>query len=299
MANLEQQIRNLQDQMTVLMTELNGARGLIAGLEQQVNTGAGRPQVLEAEVQTVRAENQQLRADQVATSQVLAQGNGSVAAMTAMTDEVKKLTQGVTDLVKKKDSSGEKILVDVKGIGKPEVFRNNEGKFSGWARKVENFIVSIFGEEFRAVLEWSLTQDKEVTRADWDSVFGHSADDLDRVDNLEHKISQVYQALMSLTEEEGQDLVIGAGSGNGLEAWRKVNRRWDPLIAGRRQALLKAIISPHRCKLGDLYSSWERWEEQIRRYEKSKDEDGMTEKLSNSVKMTAFMGMLPLSLIHI
>ena len=230
-------------------------------------------------LQALMAENQQLKQSQL--------------SLTGVENQIKDLSENVKEMNKKKDSPHDLILVDIKGIGKPEIFKNEQSKFTGWSRKAENYIVSAFGEEFREVLEWALGHEQAITKADWDNVYGAGGDELDRVENLEHKISQVYQALMSLTEEETQDLVIGAGSGNGLEAWRKINRRWDPIIAGRRNALLKAIIGPSRSKIGDLISRWEKWEEQIRRFEKSKDADGHTEKLSNSVKMTAFQALLP------
>ena len=98
---------------------------------------------------------------------------------------------------------------------------------------------------------------------------------------LDAKAAQVYQVLMALTEDDSQDIVIGAGSGRGLEAWRKLSRRWDPIAAGRKRVLLKQIISPDRCKLEDLVGCWERWEEQIRRYEKRKDEAGARRKLDH------------------
>ena len=82
--------------------------------------------------------------------------------------------------------------------------------------------------------------------------YGAEADDVDRIMDLEKKVHQVYQTLMALTEDESQDIVIGAGSGNSLEAWRKLGRRWDPVVAGRKRALLKQIISPERCKLDQL-----------------------------------------------
>ena len=62
---------------------------------------------------------------------------------------------------------------------------------------------------------------------------GDEADEIVRIDDLTHKNHLVYQALMALTENESQDIVIGARPSNGLEAWKKSNRRWDPNVAGR------------------------------------------------------------------
>eukprot|EP00971_Amphidinium_carterae_P185199 3677763-Amphidinium_carterae.1 len=50
---------------------------------------------------------------------------------------------------------------------------------------------------------------------------------------------QLYTVLMSLTD---------AGAGEGLEAWRPLHRRWDPLTTGRARGL--PIVNYHtRCPL--------------------------------------------------
>ena len=122
---------------------------------------------------------------------------------------------------------------------------------------------------------------------------GDSADDADKIDDLTREIEQVYTALASLTEGESNDLVVGAGGGNGLEAWRKLGHRWDPAVAGRRRALLKAIINPPRASLNESVACWERWEEMIRRYERRKDSTGNRTKLDEETKMSAFEMLIP------
>jgi hypothetical protein len=124
--------------------------------------------------------------------------------------------------------------------------------------------------------------------------FGNLAEEeLDQVENLEHKTSQLYLALMSLTSEETNDLVIGAGAGNGAEAWRRVIKRWDPSISGRKNALLKQIISPPRCKAEELVGAWERWEEKIRKYEKRRTTSGERAQIASDILMAAFENLVP------
>ena len=187
-------------------------------------------------------------------------------------------------------------MVDIKGIGKPYTFNNKQDQFLTWVRRTENYIVGVFGEEFRPVLEWAMGCETEISEDDLDLAFGAGADDCDRVDDLHRKVNQVYQALHALTEDESQDIVIGAGSGRGAEAWRKLGWRWDPIVAGRKRTLLKAIIAPERCKLDELIGTWERWEEQVRRYEKRKDDKGQRLHIDQELKMTAFELLLPTDL---
>ena len=48
-------------------------------------------------------------------------------------------------------------LIDVKGLGKPPVFKNQMAmmaSFTGWLKNTSGFLVPAYGAEFRAVLEW-------------------------------------------------------------------------------------------------------------------------------------------------
>ena len=90
--------------------------------------------------------------------------------------------------------------------------------------------------------------------------------------------------------------MTGSGSGNGVEAWRKLVKRWDPVIAGRNPALLMAIISPSRCKIKDLTGVIDKWEASVRKYERRKDSSGNRLFLAGDLKMTAVESMLPAEL---
>ena len=71
------------------------------------------------------------------------------------------------------------------------------------------------------------------------------------VEDVEEETEQVHVALLALTESESFDMVLGAAP-SGLEALRRLVRRWDPLSAGKRRALVRQILVPDRCKLQDL-----------------------------------------------
>jgi len=263
-------MQDLIQRVTAMQAEIEQQRA-------QSAQAAERNRALENEVARLSRENQEIRGQR-----------GAAGAI-----ETGQLLQGMTQLMGEMRSvvrRGEPslLLVDAKGLGKPGSFSNEENKYVKWARSVENYIIGVYGEEFRQVLEWALGCDQEVTAEMRDLAFGEGADDADRIPDLDRKVQQVYQALMALTEDESQDVVIGAGSGNGLEAWRKLGRRWDPVVAGRKRALLKQIISPERCKLEQLVGCWERWEEQVRRYERRKDENGQRLRLDQETKMPAF-----------
>ena len=56
----------------------------------------------------------------------------------------------------------------------------------------------------------------------------------------------------TLVEGESFDILVGSGSGEGLEAWRRLHKGWDLLTTGRARGLLREILSPGRAKLVEL-----------------------------------------------
>ena len=265
----------------------------MATQQDQIQSMQSQMQSMQSQMQSMQMENAMLRQQVEATAIAATSSQQTLHLVGEQTKQMKELVQEVRSM---KKTSRETTLVDAKGLGKPLVFQNDQEKFTAWSRKTENYIVGIFGEEFRAVLEWAVGCEAEIHEVDWHAALGDEADEIDKIEDLNHKTHQVYQALMALTEDESQDIVIGAGAGNGLDAWRKLGRRWDPIVAGRKRALLKQIISPEKCKMEELIGVWERWEEQVRKYEKRKDEKGERLKLDTELKMTAFELLLPADL---
>ena len=238
-------------------------------------------------VQYLSAENDQLKQQ---SQQQVAFLNAALGTQQQMVDALSNLNETIK---KERDTTGRKVLVDSKGLGKPKVFDNNLDKFRPWSRGVENYVVGVVGPDFRNLMEWSAEAETPITKSDIESGFGAGADDLDRIEDVHHKCSQWFLALEALTEEESQDIVVGAGPENGPEAWRKLVKRWDPVVAGRNRTLLKTIIAPEPCKLEELTGVWEKWEASIRKYERRKDSSGDTLKISNDLKMAAFEQLLP------
>ena len=64
---------------------------------------------------------------------------------------------------------------------------------------------------------------------------------------------------LAVTESESFDIVLGAAP-SGLEALRRLVRRWDPL-SGKRRALLRQSLVP---ELQDHPAALEKWEELVR-----------------------------------
>ena len=148
--------------------------------------------------------------------------------------------------------------IDIKGLGKPTTFKNDDvqerrqqaddvqERFIEWLRKATGFVSAAYGASFRAVLEWAEDQEQPITPEDLEVQFGAEGAD-DYVDNIEGKDSQLHVALQSFTEGESFDIVLGA-TPHGVEALRRLIRRWDPASGGRRRVILRQIVQPERAK---------------------------------------------------
>ena len=72
----------------------------------------------------------------------------------------------------------------------------------------------------------------------------------------------MHAALMALTSCEANDMVAYSRK-NPLEAWRRLQKRYDPLTGGRNRNLVRAIISLGGCSLLECHAGIERWESSV------------------------------------
>ena len=114
------------------------------------------------------------------------------------------------------------------------------------------------------MIEWWEDQDNVITNEALDRQFGPIG--AERIEDVQEKSEQVHVALLSLTENESFDIVLGA-TPLGVEALRRLVRRWHPLSGGKRAALLRQILVSDQCKLKDLLAELKKLEELVRRGE--------------------------------
>ena len=74
---------------------------------------------------------------------------------------------------------------------------------------------------------------------------------------------------------------------NLLDAWRRLQRRYDPTTGGRKRNLLRTIISPGRCSLLELQAGIERWESYVSRFEKK-----LKDKLDDEIELTGLESLV-------
>ena len=81
-------------------------------------------------------------------------------------------------------------------------------------------------------------------------------------------LQQVRTALVALTSYEASDIVANSRK-NPLEAWRRLQKRYDLITGGRRRDLLRTIMYPGRCSLLELQAGIERLESYVSRREEA------------------------------
>ena len=86
---------------------------------------------------------------------------------------------------------------------------------------------------------------------------------------------------------EANDTVANSRK-NPLEAWRRLQERFDPTTGGRNRNLLRTTISPGRCSLLELQAVIERRESHVSRYEKE-----MKDKLDDEIKLAGLESLVP------
>ena len=165
--------------------------------------------------------------------------SAQVAAESGFVDVVRAINKLATAQVRKDTPS----LIDVKGFGRPKEFTGREEDFQQWSKKTEAFFVGVI-KESEMMLEWAAEKATEITTTAIDLEFLPTDTNEDRrVQNLKFVLQQMHTALMALTSYEANDIVANSRK-NPPEAWRRLQKRYDPTTGGRKQHFLRTIISP-------------------------------------------------------
>ena len=263
---------------------------LAAGLAESRN----REEQLRTRVEQLLTQQQQ---QQVVIQQQQQQLQGQASPQSVdggMGEAILQLTRSQQELVEAlKVKESRKInLVDTKGLSKPDRFSGSEEGFLYWRTRLEGFVTSIV-PELEDVMSWAEEQEFEITRAMVEAAWGDGGTE-GEIDELESWVNQLYSVLQTLCEKEAFTIVRSAGKNMGLEAWRKLVRRYDPSTGGRRRAMLKHILNPPKCgRVEDLSMALETWEEQLRQYESRKRADGTRHQVDEEIKIAILEHLCP------
>ena len=177
---------------------------------------------LQQQFATLAAQFQQYQGEAKAREQRLQQ-----QLLELQSQNLGQLVQVQTELVKSLSGRDRVQLVDNKGIRKPSSFNGTEASFLPWKTKLELFVCNVF-PDMAGALEWAEEHVGEITETSIQAAFGNAQLE-DHIPNVGEKQQQLYTVLQQLCDTgEAFDIVNNSGKGRGLEAWRRLNKRYDP-----------------------------------------------------------------------
>ena len=247
--------------------------------------------VNELKLQKQRASAAEAQVTQLRTEAQSAQEEMNVLKNSqAQTDVYEHVTEAVAKGFNQQQNK-RSIAVDKQGIGKPQMFDKESRKYLEWSGELVNYLCAVEGEGFRSLLE---------TVAEYEVAANLSEIDEDHFDNLQNPLGvvseQIYHLLVHVTKDESYELLTTSDSsikGNGLEAWRRLARRWDPAVAGRSRQLLRQITAPKKSNMSNALKKIRDWKSSVARYEKRKDNEGKNRLLSDDIRLSAFEALIP------
>ena len=177
-------------------------------------------------------------------------------------------------------------FIDV-NLGRPKEFSGKEEDFPQWSKKTESFFARVI-KESEMKLEWAAEQVTEITTELIDREFLPTATNQERgVQNLEFVLQQMHFTLTAVTSYEANDIVANSRK-NPLEAWRRLQKRYDPTTGGRKRNLLRTIVSPGRCSILELRTEIGRWESVVSQCVKM-----LKNKMNDEIKLVGLGALVP------
>ena len=158
---------------------------------------------------------------------------------------------------------------------------------------MEAFVQSVH-EDLDAPMTWAEEETVPISDAAIAAAFGEINLTEHTVPELHAKNQQLYAVLQTICEKEAFIIVRAAGKSNGLEAWRRLCKRYDPSIGGRRGALLGNVLNPSRVnKIEEFSAAVESWEEQVRQYKNRRKPEGTSPTLDEDIRVAILESICP------
>ena len=178
--------------------------------------------------------------------------------------------------------------IDNRALGKPQVYdpSNSKTSFQDWSDHIVTMCDGTMPGIYE-VMEWVVnTQPRMVL-----DIIGLKQR-FPHIDGLllDYAESNVFAILSTYTAGEARSLVRQARRPHGMEAWRLLQMRFNPVTVGRQRAHLIKITNPtENVPLEKLGAEIVSWENRICDFESRPAAD----KVSDSVKMAALTAMFP------
>jgi hypothetical protein len=214
--------------------------------------------------------------------------NGQTRAMQSMMESMfAKMTESKTTAgMENKKGCEPGQLDEKKNMRSPEAFDGNDKKFQEWKVKMTTYLKVKVPESTNIFKFIYKHQEKSVTDIAMDEMVNDLIIDKRLVENFS---TSLHELLLRTTGGSAFEITNSVSDENGLEAWRKITRRYEPRTPGTKRALLMQILNNTSAKrVGDVEANLLHLEKLITRYESMTDE---ANKLPDEVKATVIIAL--------
>ena len=166
--------------------------------------------------------------------------------------------------------------IEAKNFSRVQNFDGNAAKFGDWVFQIK-LAMRACAPSIAELMEKFARQKEEVTM-----------DDVEMEDSDGEKLAaEIYDIIGMTVMGEALTIVKGVQDMNGVEAYRRLFRRYSPNTPARSLVRFMEVLNPGRAKdVHDLANKLENWELKVAVFEK---EDG--ESVSEKVKVAVLLGM--------
>ena len=216
-------------------------------LQEQLGRTFDQMQALSTELASVNAKVDFLNTDRISKDQVIVE----------LRDANRQLVDSVQRGAAGRGAAPETIkLIDMKTMNPKKFDGKPESPFKAWAKSVRTYC-NATRPGFRKFLRWIESQSDVIdysvlSRCDWS--FKDAANEA------------LYDFLVLHTSDDAQQLVELQDE-NGLEAWRQLALRFDPVGESYVFDQMSALMDVPRCKqIVDIPAAITRWERSFKHY---------------------------------
>jgi hypothetical protein len=165
-------------------------------------------------------------------------------------------------------ATGLERLLDPRGVAKPQVFDGSESNWPAWCFVFESYAL-LLSKDLAKHMDKAADLD--------DEPFLH-----EMMDNAVELARVLYAILVSVVQNKALSILMNTEKGNGLQAWRRLKREYEPKLPGRHATMLAGLIAPAWSSLTvpQFRQKFLEWEVAVSRYETQSDEQ-----LSDSLKV--------------
>jgi hypothetical protein len=190
-------------------------------------------------------------------------------------NEIRRLELQITEL-REHQEQGEaargarrdvtRTIMDHKGYQKIEKFKDGSTRWKTIRMQFENLTELVYPGVGRQLLRWARSIGADELRFNEQTRLFNFHPPNEVTHQQAHAIGQdLAMALSYVLDGEAEAIMCNAGEGAGLDAWRRLQQRFDPRSNARDLVDSQRVIHPPQCKtLQEMLPALERWEEAIR-----------------------------------